>query len=107
MRTELYFGLGRVGEPGGITEAAWTTFLDEVVTPRFPDGFSQFDAYGQWRSMKREGAPIVRLRSRVIVVLHPETAASEAAIEGIRADFKKRFGHESVLRATQPAAVAF
>src|SRR5579859_7816296 len=48
--TKLYFGLGPDGEPEkGVTETGWRAFLDKEVTPRFPDGLSVFDVYGQWQ----------------------------------------------------------
>jgi len=57
--------------------------------------------------MEREHAEPVRLDSRVIVILHPNTPEAEAKIEGIRTDFTERFGQESALRATMPATVSF
>src|SRR3954467_1710176 len=48
VRTELYCGLSRPKGPD-VTQAEWAAFLDEVVTPRFPDGFSVTDEYGQYR----------------------------------------------------------
>src|SRR3982751_5533121 len=47
VRTELYCGLSRP-EGGRIADAEWSQFLDEVVTPRFPEGFSVLDGYGQY-----------------------------------------------------------
>src|SRR5690606_11367250 len=44
IRSELYFGVGRDDAPSDrpntdtIDEAAWRRFLDQEVTPRFPDG---------------------------------------------------------------------
>ena len=110
-RTELYFGLRRADEAGGAedrgpwSEARWQRFLDEVVTPEFPAGFSVVDAYGQWKS-SRDGK-IYGLISKVVVILHAATPEDEARIERVRANFKALTGQESVLRGTQPATVAF
>src|SRR5690606_25210715 len=51
VRTELYFSLGEwtEGAPDREAEAAWRGFLDREVTPRFPDGLTVVDVYGQWR----------------------------------------------------------
>jgi hypothetical protein len=106
-RTELFFGIGLYGQEGGVTEREWLDFLDAEVTPRFPDGFSQYEAYGQWRSMKREDARVVRLRSRVLLILHPDTPEADAKIEAVRAAYKARSNDESVLRSSQPARVSF
>jgi hypothetical protein len=96
LRTELYMG--------SVSQEAWTVFLRENVTPRFPDGFTALEAYGQWRNPSGE---ILSIPSRMLVILHPPTPAAEAAIEAIRSEFKARFGHISVLRATTPATVSF
>jgi hypothetical protein len=104
LRTELYFALARIDDARDAAgEDAWIAFLDEEVTPRFPDGFSVFDAYGQWRG----NADVARLRSKVLVVLHPDTPEARARIEAVRTAFLARTGQLSVLRASWPAAVSF
>jgi len=117
LRTELYFALRRVdraGEPvaeielGGrtaLSDADWQGFLDEVVTPRFPEGLSVFDAYGQWK--RREDGRVFGLVSKVLVVLHPASPEAEARVEAVRAEFLARTGQESVLRGSQPINVSF
>src|ERR1700720_3080757 len=61
--TQLYFWLGPAGAPEkGVSEAAWRSFLDAEVTPRFPAGLSVVDVYGQWQG-KDEKAP-ERIRSK-------------------------------------------
>jgi len=104
--TRLYFGLGPADAPEkGVSEAQWRDFLDKEVTPRFPAGLSVMDIYGQWQG-KQETAP-ERIRSKVLIVDYPATAANAAKIEAIRAAWKKRTGDQSVMKVTQPAAVSF
>jgi hypothetical protein len=104
--TRLYFGLGQADQPGqGISESAWRDFLDKEVTPRFPDGLSVLDVYGQWQG-KQETAP-ERLHSKLLVIDYPDTPENRSKIEAIRAAWKKRTGDQSVLRVTQPADVSF
>ena len=106
VRTELYFGIALADDPNpDRTETKWRAFLDTEVTPRFPDGLSVFDIYGQWRS-KGHSEP-VRQRSKVIVVLYPDTPAHRADIDAVRAAWKKETGDQSVLKVTQPAEVSF
>jgi hypothetical protein len=38
IRTTLYFGLSRTG--GSISDAEWTGYLRDEVTPRFPNGLT-------------------------------------------------------------------
>lgn len=106
VRTELYFGTGPADDPAsGVNEAQWRDFLDREVSTRFPDGLSVYDIYGQWRG-KGQAAP-ERLRSKVILLLYPDTPAHRADVEAIRAAWKKATGDQSVLRVTQPADVSF
>ncbi|UPG95566.1 DUF3574 domain-containing protein [Luteibacter aegosomatissinici] len=105
LRTELYFGLGMEGANGGVDESGWRAFLDHDVTPRFPDGLTVVDAYGQWQG--KDQAEPERLRSKLLVLLYADTPAHRAAIEAIRAAWKAKTGDQSVLRVTQPAEVSF
>ncbi|WP_024867799.1 DUF3574 domain-containing protein [Pseudoxanthomonas suwonensis] len=111
VRSELYFGLGsEEGGPGGaraarIDEASWRGFLDREVTPRFPDGLTVFDAYGQWRF--RDGDAPERLRTRVLVILHEDSAPRLDDIEAIRRAWLQATGHESVLWSRHRVEVSF
>src|SRR5438105_1109550 len=70
QRTELFFGLS-VPDGGQISEQAWQTFVDETISPRFPDGFTVIDGVGQWRE---SSGKIARERSKILLVLHPRDA---------------------------------
>lgn len=104
--TRLYFGLGPADHPEqGISEAKWREFLDREVTPRFPDGFSVLDVYGQWLS-KGKTVP-ERLRTKMLVVDYEDNQDHRGKIDAIRAAWKQMTGDESVLRVTEPAEVSF
>lgn len=104
--TKLYFGLGVAGDAAsGVSEQRWREFLDAEVTPRFPDGLSVVDVYGQWQG-KGQGMP-ERLRSKMLVIDYPDTIENRAKVDAIRAAWKQRTGDQSVLRVTQPAEVSF
>ena len=51
----------------GVSEADWNRFLDEEVTPRFPDGLTVMSASGQWRDTERGN--VVQEPSKVLVVV--------------------------------------
>ena len=104
--TRLYFGLGPADEPAiGVSEQGWQSFLDKEVTPRFPDGLSVIDVYGQWQG-KDEKMP-ERIRTKMLVIDYPDTRENRDKIEAIRAAWKKLTGDESVMRVTEPADVSF
>ncbi len=104
--TKLYFGLGPAEQPQkGMSDGQWRDFLDREVTPRFPDGLSVVDVYGQWQG-RNETAP-ERLRSKLLIIDYLDNAENRAKIEAIRAAWKQRTGDQSVLRVTEPADVSF
>ncbi|HVZ83110.1 MAG TPA: DUF3574 domain-containing protein [Terracidiphilus sp.] len=104
--TKLYFGLGPADHPEqGVSEAAWREFLDREVTPRFPDGLSVVDVYGQWQG-KGQAMP-ERLRSKMLIIDYPDTAENRAKVDAIRAAWKQKTGDQSVLRVTGPVDVSF
>ncbi|WP_166220599.1 DUF3574 domain-containing protein [Pseudomonas atagonensis] len=106
IRTELYFSVGSIdGKAGAVSPARWREFLDQEVTSRFPDGFSVFDAYGQWRDHGAKEPE--RLSTKVIVILHENSAKNADNIEAIRLAYKRITGDLSVLRLSQPAQVSF
>jgi hypothetical protein len=106
VQTELYFGLGPADHPEkGVSEAGWRDFLDKEVTPRFPEGLSVLDVYGQWEG-KGKSAP-ERLRSKMLVIDYADTQENRDKIEAIRSAWKQRTGDQSVMRVTEPADVSF
>ena len=107
IRTELYFGRN-IPQVGNVTEEDWQRFLDDVVTPRFPDGLTVLDADGQWRG---KGGAIAHEESKVIVLLYPRKQRKQmiVKIEEIRSEYKKRFAQEAVMRIdiTRSVEVSF
>lgn len=92
--------------PGGgkVSEADWQAFMDEEVTPRFPDGLTVWRAQGQWRGADGK---LVREATFILEIFHEASAETEQSLEAIIAEYKKRFRQESVLRATVPTQVRF
>ncbi|MBI3830254.1 MAG: DUF3574 domain-containing protein [Planctomycetes bacterium] len=103
LKTELYFGRGKP-DGGVVSDAEWTDFLDKEVTPRFPDGLTVLDAQGQWRG---EQGRVVKEPSKVLVLLHEDSAGTAKLLDELIAAYKKRFAQESVLRVTQRVHAAF
>ncbi|MEV6909882.1 DUF3574 domain-containing protein [Amycolatopsis sp. NPDC051071] len=103
-RTELYFGTTKPGG-GELTDAEFTAFTDKVVTPRFPDGFTELTGRGQWRG---SAGVISREKSKVIIVVYPfSDHDANREIEEIRTAYKKAFSQESVLRTDSVEKVSF
>jgi len=102
-RTELFFGTGK---PDGtaVSEAEFFAFIDEQVTPRFPDGLTVLRAEGQFRG---DNGVIVKEHSFVLILLYPveDFKASSRKINQIRRKYNAQFDQESVLRVDDPLAV--
>jgi hypothetical protein len=93
MQEVLYFGTDTPS--GHVTPEEWTQFLREMVTPRFPEGFSSWQASGQWRSASGE---VIREPSYVLNLVHPDDPVPNKAVHEIIASYKTRFQQEAVLR---------
>jgi len=102
-RTELFFGRSI---PGGglVSDEQWSQFLVEIVTPRFPDGFTILSGSGQYRD---KSGKIISEPSKVLVFLYSRKALKEsrAKIEEIRSAYVKKFDQESVLRVDFKSSV--
>lgn len=101
-RTDLYFGMSRP-DGKGISDDDFRAFVNDTVTPRFPDGLTLLNGQGQWKDPKT--GVITKEDCRVIILLYDHSAGSDRAIEEIRAAYKKRFDQESVLRADEEQVV--
>lgn len=103
LRTELFMGLSKPG--GGIvSDAEWELFLDEIVTPAFPKGYTVLRADGRYRGNDNK---TIAEESRVLIVLYPKKDKKESRrkIEEIRAAYIKRFEQEAVIRMDLPGSV--
>ncbi len=94
----LYFGTETPS--GHVTPESWVQFLNETVTPRFPEGLSVWQASGQWRSASGE---VIREPSYVLSLLHSDDPDQEQAIRELISSYKTRFQQEAVLRVRSSA----
>ncbi len=100
---ELVFGRN-AGDRLAVSDDDWRRFIDEDVTPRFPDGFSVMDAQGQWRGAD---SVIGREPSKVLLIVLDGGPDDPAKIAHIRDAYKRRFHQESVLLLTRTACASF
>jgi len=90
---QLFFGQTVPGK-GPLASRTWHRFLKEVVTPRFPDGFTVLDGYGQWRAPG--GLAIGRERSKVIEIAATNSPYLLKNIEDVASSYRARFHQQSV-----------
>ena len=102
LRTTLYFGTTR--PTGAVSELEWQMFLRDEVTQRFPDGLTVWDAQGQWKSAK---GVIEQGGSKVLLVVHPDSATARASVQEVIERYRKLFDQESVMRETASVCISF
>jgi|GEM_PF-826314 NADH:ubiquinone oxidoreductase subunit E len=94
IQTDLYFGRNIAGG-GEVSEAEFQQFLDQEITPRFPDGLTVYDADGQFLDSTNT---LVQEPSKVVSLIFEDTLDNEAAIDQIIQAYKQQFQQESVLQ---------
>ena len=99
----LYFGRN-IADTAVVTDSAWGTFVRDVLTPRFPEGATVWDALGQWRA---PNGALVREPSYVVELLHRATPESEAQVQGVIEAYKTRFAQQAVLRMVTSVLATF
>lgn len=99
LEYQLFFGRTSV------TDQQWADFTSNVVTPNLPNGFTALDTEGQW--MNPATHRIIQERSKVIIVIMPDTVASKAAVEAVKDEYLNRFHQQSVGNIILPVCGAF
>lgn len=101
---ELLFGRSIADRPG-VSEAAFRRFLDREVTPRFPDGFTLLDTYGQFRNANR--GRIVKESGKYLLIALADEASDLPRVREIAEAYKRRFNQQSVGIITRSSCVSF
>jgi hypothetical protein len=106
IETRLFFGTERPDGGPVVTDSQFLAFIDEEVTPRFPNGLTIQDGRGQWRNS--HGA-IERERRYELTLLYPasEARVRDVQIERIRNAYEKAYAQESVARIEERATADF
>lgn len=103
-KVELYFGLD-IPSGGSVEPVEWQKFIDDVITPKFPDGLSIDKISGQWQDAKTDET--IKEESRMVMILYKASPEAEQAIEDIRATYKSQFQQDSVMRLNEMNCVSF
>ncbi len=103
VNERLYFGRN-VGDSLIVTDSAWSEFLSNVITPRFPNGLTTWRTEGQWRNAR---GVLEREPSFIVEFIHPATVNVDQEITEIINEYKRRFHQEAVLRLQSDARATF
>ena len=101
----VYFGQEK-GSGDTVDEEEWQTFLEDTVTPHFPDGLTVLDARGQW--LDAEEGRLYREATKVLNVLVPAEGVDDslAAVRDISDVYKVQFDQQAVFYTSLPACAA-
>jgi hypothetical protein len=100
----LFFGRSIQGQ-GEVGDRDWNEFLDQVVTPNLPSGYTVFDAAGAWRNPATGHTG--HERTKVLLVALPDAAASTAAIDRVRKAYEAQYHQVLVGMSVAPTCGSF
>lgn len=101
---QMLFGQD-IGERGRVSDADWRDFVSATVAPRFPDGFTIYDAAGQW--MDRQTRHIIVEPSKVIMIAVADLPASREKLQAVVSLYRSRFHQQSVGVISSRSCVGF
>ncbi len=103
IKVDLFFGRNIPG--GEVSEEQFQGFINDTITPRFPDGLTVFDANGQFRDSK---GTVIREKSKNVSLLLEDTPKNETSINEVVRRYVQQFNQESVLQvANEKVKVSF
>ena len=102
--TQLFFGSSVKGR-GPVTRGEWNAFLRRDVAPRFPGGFTFYEAEGQWLDPARHA--VVREKSKVMIIAVEDTAEARTNIAAVAERYRAAFHQQSVGIITRRECAAF
>jgi hypothetical protein len=103
VRAELLFGRN-TGQSLAVTGDQFQGFLDREVTPRFPGGFTVYDASGHWQD--HHAASISREPSYALMIVLREASRAHDGLAAIAQAYKRQFNQQSVLVSVSPTCFA-
>ena len=101
---ELFFGRNIPGR-APLTDAEWSEFAAQTITPNFPDGFTVFDGDGQWQNPVT--SRIARDRTKVLLVAAKRRPDLAPRLSAVIESYKSRFHQQSVGVITHDSCAAF
>ena len=81
-----------------VSEATFDRFVGDVISRKFPDGYTLINAEGGWLDA-RTGRTI-REPSTILEVYHDGSMSSRVAIRSVALDYKTSFGQDAVMVST-------
>jgi transcription termination factor NusB len=96
IQKDLFFGRN-ISNGGQVSEEEFQTFVDNIITPRFPDGLTIFNTDGQFLNSTGN---IIQEPSKVVTLFAEDNQITNTGTNEIVASYLKQFSQESVLQVT-------
>lgn len=90
---QLFFGRAIAGR-SDVTDDEWARFVDRIVIPALPAGFTVFDAEGAWLNPATQVTS--RERTKVLIAALPDTSDRVAALSQVRRAYETTFHQQLV-----------
>jgi hypothetical protein len=90
---QMFFGRS-VPHRHPVTAGEWNEFLKQTVTPLFPNGFTVYDAYGQWLNPRTH--TVSRDPTKVLMVATAETPEVRDKVAEVSARYRQLFHQQAV-----------
>ena len=94
---------GAFGPSSKVSKAQFRKYVDEELTPRFPDGLTVLDGGRQWRGEENRA---IREAAKVVLIVMPKSRSAQSRIDAARNAYKARFHQDAVVEVMPPACVA-
>jgi len=100
----LFFGRSVPGG-GQASDQDWQRFVQTVVTPALPNGFTEVDASGSWLSPA--GHATRHEATKLLLVSLPASPGAMTPVQKVRAAYQARFHQQLVGMIVTPGCASF
>lgn len=101
MRTAQLFLEAKA--PARLSDADLRRFVEQEVTPRFPNGVTMVAGGGRWKGAQNR---MIRDAAKVVLIVLPAKGDPQASVEAVRTAYRTRFNQNAVVVMPPPACVA-
>ena len=95
LRTDLYFGLSIPGG-GNVSASQWQQFSDSIVSPKFPEGYTEGNVSGKWRDT--ETHVTITEHTKVLTFIGKKTKMRQSNLDSLIQFYKRQYQQQAVLR---------
>ena len=95
MRTDVYLGLSIPGG-GQVSQEQWQRFSDSIVSPRFPEGYTEGNVSGKWRDT--ESQLTITEHTKMLTFIGKKSKTRQVNLDSLIHIYKRQFQQQAVLR---------